>query len=89
LTTGREHQVVVVTHLPQLAGYGDTHFHVSKGLMEGRTVTGIRALDREGRVLELAAMLGTQEAAARRGAESILHQAAAAKEGAKHAEVGD
>lgn len=89
LTTGRDHQVVVVTHLPQLAGYGDTHFHVSKSLHEGRTVTGVRSLDREGRVLELAAMLGTQEGAARRGAESILHQAATAKEGRQQVEAGD
>lgn len=89
LTTGRDHQVVVVTHLPQLAGYGDTHFHVSKGLNEGRTVTGIRSLDSEGRVLELAAMLGTREEAARRGAESILQQAAAAKQGAEQPEAGD
>ena len=89
LTTGGEHQVVVVTHLPQLAGYGDTHFHVSKGRSQGRTVTGIRSLDGEGRVQELAAMLGTQEGAARRGAESILHQAEAAKEGAGELEAGD
>lgn len=74
-----EHQVIVVTHLPQLAGYGDAHFHVSKGQREGRTVTDVTPLDDGGRVAELAAMLGTHDEAARRGAESILAQAAEIK----------
>jgi DNA repair protein RecN (Recombination protein N) len=68
------HQVIVVTHLPQLAGYGDAHFHVSKQQHAGRTVTALAALDRPGRLRELAAMLGTEEDAAMSGAESILHR---------------
>jgi DNA repair protein RecN (Recombination protein N) len=74
-----DHQVVVVTHLPQLAGYGDTHFHVSKGLSNGRTVTAVRRLDEEGRLDELAAMLGTHDEAARRGAEAIVQRASEVK----------
>lgn len=74
-----DHQVVVVTHLPQLAGYGDTHFHVSKGLSNGRTVTAVRRLDDEGRLDELAAMLGTHDEAARRGAEAIVQRASEVK----------
>lgn len=70
-----DHQVVVVTHLPQLAGYGDTHFHVSKGLSGERTVTVVNPLDDGGRVAELAAMLGTEHETARQGAYSILEQA--------------
>lgn len=69
------HQVVVVTHLPQLAGYGDAHYHVSKDIVDGRTVTAVTVLDRDGRVRELGQMLGTQGDVARDGAESILNQA--------------
>ena len=75
------HQVVVVTHLPQLAGYGDAHFHVSKAVAGGRTTTRVDLLDPPGRVRELAAMLGTQGDTARSGAESILHHVAQAKNG--------
>ena len=80
LTGGGDHQVVVVTHLPQLAGYGDSHYHVSKFMKDGRTVTAVEPLDEGGRVDELAAMLGTQGEAARRGAEAIMDQVAAVKE---------
>lgn len=75
------HQVVVVTHLPQLAGYGDTHFHVSKAIGDGRTTTRVAGLDEAGRVRELAAMLGTQDDTAVRGAESILRHVDQAKNG--------
>ncbi len=73
------HQVIVVTHLPQLAGYGDTHIHVSKGMSDGRTITTVAALDGAGRVRELGEMLGTQGAISRDGAESILQQAESTK----------
>ncbi len=79
LTGNQQHQVVVVTHLPQLAGYGDAHLHVSKQVDHGRTTTHVAALDQAGRVAELAAMLGTQEHA-REGAEAILRQALAGKQ---------
>lgn len=75
------HQVVVVTHLPQLAGYGDAHFHVSKAVDDGRTITHVAGLDRVGRVRELAAMLGTQGDTAVSGAESILRHVEQAKNG--------
>ena len=81
LASDAGHQVVVVTHLPQLAGYGDAHFHVSKAVAGGRTTTRVDLLDPPGRVRELAAMLGTQGDTARSGAESILHHVAQAKNG--------
>ncbi|MDX1664483.1 MAG: DNA repair protein RecN [Candidatus Promineifilaceae bacterium] len=87
LTARGDHQVVVVTHLPQLAGYGDAHYHVSKGLSDGRTVTAVSRLERAERVQELAAMLGTSDEAGRQGAEAILEQAAASK-GRKRAPAG-
>ncbi len=86
LTGDQQHQVVVVTHLPQLAGYGDAHFHVSKQIDHGRTTTHVAVLDQAGRVSELAAMLGTQEHA-REGAEALLRQAMASKQGALGADL--
>jgi DNA repair protein RecN (Recombination protein N) len=54
----RDHQVLVVTHLPQIAAYADAHFRIAKRERDGRTITEIERLDREGRIIELAAMLG-------------------------------
>jgi DNA repair protein RecN (Recombination protein N) len=79
LTYPTAHQVIVVTHLPQLAGYGDSHFNVSKQIVNGRTTTAVTGLDTHGRVQELAAMLGTEGIHARRSAESILRQASKMK----------
>lgn len=81
LAAEANHQVVVVTHLPQLAGYGDAHFHVSKAVDDGRTTTHVDSLDTRGRVRELAAMLGTQGDTAISGAESILRHVDQAKNG--------
>jgi len=79
LTSTAEHQVIVVTHLPQLAGYGDAHFRVLKQVSEGRTRTAVDKLEGDGRIEELAAMLGTQGEHARGGAAAILQQAAQSK----------
>jgi DNA repair protein RecN (Recombination protein N) len=79
LTTSASHQVIVVTHLPQLAGYADGHYHVSKQEADGRTTTRIANLDDPGRVTELAAMIGTEGVYATGSAESILAQVAAVK----------
>ncbi|HEY0443300.1 MAG TPA: DNA repair protein RecN [Candidatus Limnocylindrales bacterium] len=54
----RRHQVLCVTHLPQIAAYADAHFQIGKRERDGRTVTEVARLDREGRVVELAQMLG-------------------------------
>jgi DNA repair protein RecN (Recombination protein N) len=54
----RSHQVLVVTHLPQIAAHADAHFRIAKRERDGRTVTEVEQLDREGRIVELAAMLG-------------------------------
>ncbi len=80
LTKAEQHQVIVVTHLPQLAGYGDRHFHVSKQMKQDRTITNVENLDKNGRINELAAMLGTLGEHATGGAESILKQVAGVKE---------
>jgi DNA repair protein RecN (Recombination protein N) len=66
--------VIVVTHLPQLAGYGDVHFHVSKHVISGRTSTSVTNLDVSGRINELVDMLGTKGDSAMSGAKAILRQ---------------
>jgi DNA repair protein RecN (Recombination protein N) len=54
----RSHQVICVTHLPQIAAYADSHLSISKGLRGDRTVTQIEELNDDGRLAELAQMLG-------------------------------
>ncbi len=54
----RHHQVLCVTHLPQIAAHADAHLHIAKSVRDGRTVTAISELVGEDRVREIAAMLG-------------------------------
>jgi len=68
----RSHQVLCITHLPQLAGFGDQHFKVEKQIVGDRTLTHVRALSAEERVGELAQMLGGAGEKARESAEEIL-----------------
>jgi DNA repair protein RecN (Recombination protein N) len=53
-----DHQVICITHLPQLAGFGQQHFQVVKSLVEGRTTIQVLEIQGEERVEELATMLG-------------------------------
>lgn len=55
---GRQHQVLCVTHLPQLAAFGDQQLAVRKGVDGGRTTTRVEALLGEARLAELAQMFG-------------------------------
>ncbi len=70
---GRRHQVLCVTHLPQLAAFGDQHFKVEKVLQDGRTVTHVIALDGEPRLRELANMLGEVSEGTLQSANEILN----------------
>ncbi len=54
----QRHQVLCVTHLPQIAAYADAHFAIHKVQRDGRTLTEVRRLDEAGRLEELAAMIG-------------------------------
>jgi DNA repair protein RecN (Recombination protein N) len=54
----RMHQVFCVTHLPQLAVFGDEHYQVQKIVQGNRTITRVERLDGEPRLLELSQMLG-------------------------------
>ncbi|WP_192346065.1 DNA repair protein RecN [Algoriphagus sp. Y33] len=53
----RKHQVICITHLPQVAGQGDLHYFVYKDNSSEKTVSKIKLLDQEERVLELAKMI--------------------------------
>src|SRR6266516_2656987 len=79
----RHHQVLVVTHLPQIAAFADRHFSVEKfaDAGQGQTRTGVRLLDGGGRVHELSRMLSGMEDSglAQDHAEELLAAAAAAK----------
>jgi DNA repair protein RecN (Recombination protein N) len=78
----RNHQVIVITHLPQIAAFGDEHFQIAKVERDGRVVSTINALDDSTRQHELAAMLdGTPVT------ESSLQSAAEMLERAKAAKL--
>ena len=51
-------QVLCVTHLPQLAALADTHMLIAKSEHDGRTYTTVTPLDRKGRAMELARIIG-------------------------------
>ena len=74
----RRRQVIVITHLPQIASKAGRHLAVSKEIVEGLPVTRVNILsDRESRVAELARLLGGGKAAiehARKMAAAGLHQ---------------
>ena len=57
-SVARNKQILCVTHLPQIAALADTHLLIAKGEREGRTYTTVTPLDREGRKLELARIIG-------------------------------
>lgn len=77
----RFHQVLCVTHLPQVAAHADAHLVVGKRVVGGRTTTEVRALDADARAAELAAMLAGEGAGdeARSAAEALLRGAEAGR----------
>jgi DNA repair protein RecN (Recombination protein N) len=75
------HQVMVVTHLAQLAGYGDRHYQVRKLMTGNHTAILVVTLDDEAqRIAELADMLGTQGESGKMSAQGILAEAGVYKE---------
>ncbi len=75
LTLSEKHQVLCITHLPQIASKGQAHFLVRKQVKGGRTQTTIVELDRNGKIMEVARLLAgrqiTQRAISR--AEEMVH----------------
>jgi DNA repair protein RecN (Recombination protein N) len=54
----RYHQVICITHLPQIASLGERHVVVEKEVLQGRTETRIRYLQEDDRIREIAKLLG-------------------------------
>ena len=78
---GRTHQVLCVTHLPQIAALGDRHYRVAKASDEHRTTTQVTELAQTERIAELSQMLGgSSTAAARANAQELLERDASWKE---------
>ena len=80
----RRHQVLCVTHLPQIAAHADAHFEITKHERDGRTITEVVPLDREARIVELAQMLGGSGGgtAALASARELIDRAEAWRSGA-------
>ena len=57
----KNHQVILITHLPQIAAKADRHFLIEKNVLEGKTKTEIHALNEEASLKELARLLGGEE----------------------------
>lgn len=73
----RHHQVICITHLPQIAAFGEAHYFVSKSTREGRTRSAIKSLDSDERIKELANMMGGKQhgRSTRKAAEDMLAKA--------------
>ncbi|MEZ5178477.1 MAG: DNA repair protein RecN [Acidimicrobiales bacterium] len=77
---GAQHQVLVVTHLPQVAAFADHQVHVSKAVRGRTTVSSVAPLDAGGRVVELSRMLsGSPDSETTREAAAELLTSAAAE----------
>jgi len=55
------HQIIAITHLPQIASFADTHFLAEKVIQDGRAVTRIRKLEIEERIKEIAKLMSGEE----------------------------
>lgn len=72
----KNHQVICITHLPQVAGQGDLHYFVYKDNSSAKTVSKIKLLEEEGRIQELAKMIAgaTPSASALESARELLRR---------------
>ena len=71
-TVAGSHQVICITHLPQIAAMADTHFLIEKSVENGHTISGIKKLYDNELVDELARMLGGDADSARKHAREML-----------------
>lgn len=69
---GGEHQVIAITHFPQVAALAQHHYLIAKGLRGGRTVSRLEEIEGDARVTELMRMLGTTGASAMAHARELL-----------------
>jgi DNA repair protein RecN (Recombination protein N) len=68
------HQVLCLTHLPQVAAFGERHFVVTKSISEGGTFSEVRCVDGDERIAELAAMVGGGGEASVSAARELLER---------------
>ncbi len=68
----RHHQVMCITHLPQLAAFGEQHIQVQKRIQDGRTITAVDDLSGEARLEELAYMMGELSPGTLHSAKEIM-----------------
>lgn len=69
---GQNHQVIAITHFPQVAALANHHYLISKGMADGRTVSRLQEVNDKARVAELMRMLGTGGATAEAHARELL-----------------
>ena len=60
-TLSKKHQLICITHLPQIARFGGYHYYIEKQVKNGRTTTAIKPMDQEERIKEIARMLGGEK----------------------------
>ena len=79
---GERFQVLCITHLPQIAAYGQSHLSISKSVRQGRTVTAVERLTHDARENEIARMIGGNDVstAVRASAKEMLVARATAGE---------
>lgn len=80
---GRNHQVISITHLPQIAAMADNHYIINKSVEGGKTITRITALDEDQAIGEIARLLGGVEIT-----DSVLNNAKEMKELACKTKIG-
>jgi DNA repair protein RecN (Recombination protein N) len=73
-TLGRDHQVLCITHLPQVAATASSHFVVTKDVVSGRTFSNLHEVTGKARQEEIARMLGGKNDSALKLAASMLKQ---------------
>ena len=88
---GKRFQVLCITHLPQIAARGDAHFLIEKSIRGSRTLTRVERLDRDGRVEEIARMIGgvTITEQTRTSARELLDAGEACLDEARSAKSGE
>ena len=73
-TLGRDHQVICITHLPQVAATASSHFVVTKDVSRGRTFSNLREVTGKARQEEIARMLGGKSESALKLASTLLKE---------------
>jgi DNA repair protein RecN (Recombination protein N) len=85
----QHHQIICITHLPQIACFGDTHYRVAKNVSGERTIASVNVLSEEERIDEIARMLGGAELTKKTRAHAReMLEMSRGREGVKSAEKG-